>query len=646
MTNQFFDREPVTEPSAEAGAVSRAAGTGDSVDAADDQAVTFATPTPELDSAVAQLLSDDSSQTYDAGGRSFYLSVGVAAAGTADNRTALVAGASRAEALGQHIALLPGVHRVASNLTISQPVLMHPGAVIRPDNGVAVTLAGGLSSPVGMCFDQSQGGVVRPERVDWHPYWWGPVGTNDDSSTWREMVRAQMSVSSDEDRKITVIAPLGVNRIAGVYLESTHLSASSSIFKPPVGHTGNHGYMVRMGPWTVIDDGTWHSDGLHNFRVFQQEGPRCAIRGAAVICLGNRETYGLYVVNTPGASVTPKVMNCRFYGGDGTGVAIRLGSPDAELTNIWIGLNEIGILDEGGAATLINCHVWGCSQCGVSLRSGSKLSASYIETNPVWGLILRESLGVAVEGTRFWLNGTTGNTESGGVLITQTRANGTTAAGGDNIITGCVFDDSYETAVTIVNARSNQIVNSNFTSRRFLNGTQPAARSAVRIDEASRDNVVEIHAVKQFFTGDVVVDESQSNTVTAGRIEAAKFDGMSIGTGGFTPYLVRRSIGIGQYTFRGHAFITSTQQVNLRLNQENVSAGYWGASDVGGVARPLRHAGGGFQSIPSTGGEARRVEFSGYADVSSRGSFTLSVSAEGTGTAQIHFASIEFTKYL
>lgn len=77
--------------------------------------------------------------------------------GTTNARTALAA----ADAEGP-VVLPPGTYAIASNITLTNNVLLEPGARLKPANGVTVTLNGGFdASEYQHVFDISDGGSIR-----------------------------------------------------------------------------------------------------------------------------------------------------------------------------------------------------------------------------------------------------------------------------------------------------------------------------------------------------------------------------------------------------------------------------------------------------------------------------------------------------
>jgi len=115
--------------------------------------------------------------------------IGADRTGGADARSALAAADTAAQASGVPILLRKGVYKVSSSLTISSPVRVQPGAIIKPDNGITVTLAGGVDAPLRQIFDISGGGKVRLGNSTLYPEYWGAVGdgATDDSAALRMM---------------------------------------------------------------------------------------------------------------------------------------------------------------------------------------------------------------------------------------------------------------------------------------------------------------------------------------------------------------------------------------------------------------------------------------------------------------------------
>lgn len=104
--------------------------------------------------------------------------------GVADDRAAFAACDTAA---GTGARVVPaGLYRIGSNLTLTGAVTLMPGAVIKPDAGVTLTLNGPINAGLYQVFDASNAGaliVIAPRAVpEVFPQWWGaPVnGSSDD----------------------------------------------------------------------------------------------------------------------------------------------------------------------------------------------------------------------------------------------------------------------------------------------------------------------------------------------------------------------------------------------------------------------------------------------------------------------------------
>lgn len=98
--------------------------------------------------------------------------------GAADDRAALAAADAAAVAADGGITLTRGIYKVSSNLTIAAPVKFNPGAILKPDSGVTITLSNAFDAGLRQIFDLSAGGVVVLPRVvaNVNAEWWGAMG--------------------------------------------------------------------------------------------------------------------------------------------------------------------------------------------------------------------------------------------------------------------------------------------------------------------------------------------------------------------------------------------------------------------------------------------------------------------------------------
>ncbi len=152
-------------------------------------------------------------------GRPSTIATGVAGNGSTDDRAALATSDDAALAASLPLMLLPGTYKVSSNITIDSPVWFAGDAILKPDNGVTVTLAGGVAqAPMSQIFDHSAGGVVAPANTAWyHPQWWGAVG---DSTT------------DDGAALVAVLDAAGANGGASIAIEGATYATTEALILP------------------------------------------------------------------------------------------------------------------------------------------------------------------------------------------------------------------------------------------------------------------------------------------------------------------------------------------------------------------------------------------------------------------------------
>lgn len=114
--------------------------------------------------------------------------------GTTDDRAGILKAQTACGSAGT-LLFPPGTFRVASDMTLTSAVTFLPGAVLKPDSGVTITIAGALSAGVFQIFDVSSGGTIVfggttiPEAF---AQWWGGVcdGVADDSTAVHALLDA------------------------------------------------------------------------------------------------------------------------------------------------------------------------------------------------------------------------------------------------------------------------------------------------------------------------------------------------------------------------------------------------------------------------------------------------------------------------
>lgn len=128
-----------------------------------------------------------------------------------DDLANLVAGSATDRIAERRLA--HGTYRARSSFTISRPIAMAPGAMIRPASGVTVTIDAPFAAGLHQCFDLSAGGSVAfttvPPAV--YPQWWGAAcdGVTDDIAAFQGAYAALPTTGG------RIVVPPGTYRISG-----------------------------------------------------------------------------------------------------------------------------------------------------------------------------------------------------------------------------------------------------------------------------------------------------------------------------------------------------------------------------------------------------------------------------------------------
>lgn len=130
---------------------------------------------------------------------------GMTGNGATDDRTAFAA----ADANGD-MRIISGIYSIQSNITITNAITFEPGAILKPANGVTITLSETVNAGNYQIFDISAGGTIAPtspfdveEVLD---TWFGTVG--DDSTNTSSALRAVIAFC--ESGKLPLVLTLGI----------------------------------------------------------------------------------------------------------------------------------------------------------------------------------------------------------------------------------------------------------------------------------------------------------------------------------------------------------------------------------------------------------------------------------------------------
>lgn len=386
--------------------------------------------------------------------------------GATNDRAVIAASDTTAQASGKPLLFEAGTYRISSDLTISSTVQFQPGAVLKPDSGVTITLAGGVS---GECrtqmFDHSAGGLVVPRLTDYHPAWWGPVGTADDSQAWQDMADAiaahgtATQLYAGANFGVRVFAPPFTTRMVDVELALCELFMGRGVsgFAPPAGTTS--GTVLTLGNYAQIHGGFFTTtESGHAVTLLHVKGYRAQSNETYVSPLA-ANSVGIKLGSTAQGSTTPVLMNPRIIGANppaaGT-VGLDIQSSDAEGVNIWVARCELGVKAQRGSGRWTNMHVWGCTTgVGGDSWDESQVCNLYLDSNLGWGMDIDKMDRCRWNGVQAWNNGA-GVADTGGIRVRRTTGSARQSQFlgvvlNDNVGTGMLLDgvEDYEVEVTL-----------------------------------------------------------------------------------------------------------------------------------------------------------------------------------------------------
>jgi hypothetical protein len=373
--------------------------------------------------------------------------------GEADSRAAI----ANADGAGP-VFFSAGTWRVSADLTISNYCHFWPGAKLKPDSGVTITLAGGLNHTLNwQVFDVSAGGQIAFDPAGVRPphslaEWWGVTGTDDQVpiqhalDVWPSFTGDDREAPDDTaggtclllGRRYNTSAP----PVVGAYQEllgsgpSTVINSSSTT-KPAIDMTNvvttvatasngvNTSTFAGSGTLHVADasiatrlpaSGKIYVDTAGDVATITYTG--ISISDSDPRFTGCTTTSGGGALATGGAAFLPNIRSNvdnltvrgpSVQGDGGYGIRARLLWRSTIGSRIWIwGAADSGIHVEGasysyiGGGTPGSFYVQQCRGYGVRLRSMSSVNPDFFVTATwVMGAIVRSNYyaGVVYSGT-------------------------------------------------------------------------------------------------------------------------------------------------------------------------------------------------------------------------------------------------------
>lgn len=317
------------------------------------------------------------------------LPVGVAGDGATDDRAALAISDTAALSAVLPLMLLPGTYKVSSDITISSPLWL-TGGVLEPDDGITVTLAGGVvNASMQQIFDTSAGGAVVVKNVAaLHPQWWGALGSgaSDDQPALQAMLDAATAAASPGQRVKSVIPP-------GVYRCDDELFMRSNTVVENQGHLKFYGgdavgeFMAFLGVQNVelyggvLDSNRQGNDNTLAIGRIDTEADNCENIYIHDVLVLNAAHGGSHVVDIDDPSDVGV--------GGGKGITVQHGAIDVLISDVILDNCDLGFSVEGKQAngmyasgvTVNNMVVKNSKYMGLYLTSIPSTSSMYAQVS-------------------------------------------------------------------------------------------------------------------------------------------------------------------------------------------------------------------------------------------------------------------------
>jgi hypothetical protein len=444
-----------------------------------------------------------------------------------DSRAALVAADAAAQAAGMPILVTKGSYRFSADVTVRSPVKFTPGAVLKPDAGVTVSLTGGVTTNgLYRIFDQSLGGLCEPLKVaHLHPAWWGPTGSADDSQTWNDMLAACAAKSHPAGlggyTQQRILVPAGESRLWQVDIKNFHLEGNgrSGYILPPATATAGDpttgtGYVVNLQGSTSVSGVVFGDGNKPGITVVFWTGARVHMSDS-LVSLRAENTIGIWPwLESVDKTLEPVLHNVVIDGpsvdypdGTPTGAAlsaigIRADSADGQMTNCGISNVGTGIELNRAQWLISNVHVWQAQKGITGSGLHTRLSNVNVANCYGWGIDLRFSYDFVIDSTCYiWDNGRT-VPNTGGVKLS-----GSGSEPGQDVRIDAIFNDNYGTGLFLV-SMDNVYGSPLITCKRTQlgDGNPPRGTTGVFVDRDCRNVELKVRTGELPVVTGMVVD--------------------------------------------------------------------------------------------------------------------------------------------
>ena len=248
--------------------------------------------------------------------------------------------------------------------------------------------------------------------------------------------------------------------------------------------------MLTLGDYSQLNGGWFGTDESGNaVTCVHQQGYRSQVDG---VYFANQaaNSVALQMGTTAAGSTTPVANDVRIASNQSPAsgsIGIDVQSPDAELTNVWVAQNAIGIKGTtAGAARMANVHVWS-NTTGISGSSWDKSQWQnvYVESNLGWGVDIDKMDHAYWSGVYVWNNGA-GVGSTGGMRFQQTSG-----SAHKSVLEGVFLDDNTGTGL-LVNGPDDYEIQAILSSSSVQGGGSVITTTGVSITSASFGTVYDI----------------------------------------------------------------------------------------------------------------------------------------------------------
>ena len=315
---------------------------------------------------------------------------GAVGTGIVDDRAKIALADAAAIAAGNAILFPSGTYLVSASLAIASPVIMAPGAIVRPAAGVTVTFNGAFDAPLARIVDQSLAGFIAFGTVTAiYPQWFGAKGDgiSDDTAA----LNAAFAIAN-----ASVVVPAGNYKV----LSNLNDPACAAIIGAGRGPDGATRFLPGPGVTQFLGLYALPIPGPTLLQNFWIDGS--ATTNATGIKCGDTLTHNVWT------GLFSNVRVSHFTGATGLGIRYA-DSLKAQFEYVQCNYNTMGMLCQtfGGSlptyTAFHRCQFANNTTKGIKLITGEVIvfDGCLFESNGEEGVLLDTSSGTSITNVLF-----------------------------------------------------------------------------------------------------------------------------------------------------------------------------------------------------------------------------------------------------